>query len=136
MREGRAARIALAAAALALLGLCLLGILQLCRPPDDDELLAKDVPGRVLPALEPPAGEASAPDFRTIGRDACAGCHPQEYARWQGSHHDLARSPAYRILRPSFSARTVMSIEHSLSTTNGVAEISTTILREISPLST
>lgn len=34
----------------------------------------------------------AAPTF--VGRGACAGCHPEETARWEGSHHDRALQPA------------------------------------------
>jgi predicted CXXCH cytochrome family protein len=29
-----------------------------------------------------------------VGRTQCAGCHPQQLAQWQGSHHDLAMQEA------------------------------------------
>ena len=32
----------------------------------------------------------SAASHAFTGSEACAGCHAQEYANWQGSHHDLA----------------------------------------------
>lgn len=31
---------------------------------------------------------------RYVGRATCAGCHADEHARWQGSHHDLAMQEA------------------------------------------
>jgi Tfp pilus assembly protein PilF len=29
-----------------------------------------------------------------VGREACAGCHAEQYERWRGSHHDLAMQEA------------------------------------------
>jgi tetratricopeptide (TPR) repeat protein len=36
----------------------------------------------------PPPPEVAKASY--VGREACAGCHAQELAKWQGSHHDLA----------------------------------------------
>jgi predicted CXXCH cytochrome family protein len=41
-----------------------------------------------LAAIPPAAKAADAAGF--VGAEVCAGCHEQEYAAWQGSHHDLA----------------------------------------------
>ena len=39
--------------------------------------------------LTPPArAQPSVPEY--IGSQACAACHSEEAAAWQGSHHDLA----------------------------------------------
>ena len=36
----------------------------------------------------PAAGGDAAPGY--VGTGACSTCHPDEFTRWQGSHHDLA----------------------------------------------
>ena len=51
-------------------------------------------PGRAPtppPAEAPPSRVAPATH---VGRDACAGCHPEETRRFEGSHHDLAMQAA------------------------------------------
>jgi predicted CXXCH cytochrome family protein len=45
----------------------------------------------------PPSGSEPASQeipLAFVGSDTCAGCHPEEAARWQGSHHELAMQPA------------------------------------------
>lgn len=46
----------------------------------------------VLVLLAAPALAAAPPGY--VGRQACAGCHAGESARFAGSHHDLAMQPA------------------------------------------
>ena len=41
---------------------------------------------------EGPPPELGAPEF--VGTAVCAGCHAEEAALWEGSHHDLAMQPA------------------------------------------
>lgn len=52
---------------------------------------------------EPPAaseaskpGRAAAARATFVGREACAGCHAEQFERWRGSHHDLAMQEATR----------------------------------------
>jgi predicted CXXCH cytochrome family protein len=44
--------------------------------------------GRAADLARQPAGA------RFVGEAQCASCHPQEAARWRGSHHQLAMQPA------------------------------------------
>ncbi len=39
---------------------------------------------------EPATSAAPPPEARHVGSAACAGCHAEAYAAWQGSHHALA----------------------------------------------
>jgi len=41
-----------------------------------------------------PSGPGAAASATFVGREACAGCHAEEYRRWKGSHHDLAMEEA------------------------------------------
>jgi len=52
------------------------------------------VPGDRIDPWRPDADRHFAPDPAFVGRDACAGCHPEETKAWTGSHHDLAMQPA------------------------------------------
>ncbi len=48
--------------------------------------------GAAAPAIPPV--QAALPPATFVGGEACVGCHAQETAKWQGSHHDLAMQPA------------------------------------------
>jgi tetratricopeptide (TPR) repeat protein len=47
--------------------------------------------GSAKPTASGPSAAASA---TFVGREACRGCHAEEYRRWKGSHHDLAMEEA------------------------------------------
>ena len=51
-----------------------------CSPSPENPAAAEETAASARPAADP--------DW--VGRDVCAGCHPGESGRWQGSHHDLA----------------------------------------------
>ncbi len=55
-------------------------VLAACRPE----------PRPLAPSPVPPLATPA----RFVGRAVCAGCHPSEAWRWQGSHHDLAMQVA------------------------------------------
>ena len=63
----------------------LLALLALAGCGQDERPEAASAPA-APPVLRAPAA--------FVGREACASCHPEEAARWRGSHHDLAMQEA------------------------------------------
>ncbi len=56
---------------------------------------AGNAPGGAAPAAPASAAATPALPLATyVGRAACEGCHAQQVAKWQGSHHDLAMQEA------------------------------------------
>ncbi len=90
MRSGRAARTGLALGVAVAAGIALGVAFLLRRSPEADQSRPADL--SATPTAAPSSSESS--DLRYVGRKACARCHPQEYARWKGSHHDLAMQAA------------------------------------------
>jgi predicted CXXCH cytochrome family protein len=59
---------------------------------DEATLARREATGIDAPAASPTAVETGADRF--VGSEVCIGCHADEGARWQGSHHDRAMEEA------------------------------------------
>ncbi len=65
-----------------------------CGADSDDPIAADQQPPARETAVDENAGSTGAPVERYVGSAECGRCHADQFAKWSGSHHDLAMQVA------------------------------------------